>query len=81
MLNRDFKELLSLFNDRNVEYIVVGGYAVAIHGHPLNTGDFHIWIDPTGAAIQTGSPSGPRTMPSIRRFSAYSCRIFSHNAV
>jgi predicted nucleotidyltransferase len=47
MLNRDFKELLSLFNDRNVEYIVVGGYAVAIHGHPRYTGDLDIWIDPT----------------------------------
>jgi hypothetical protein len=31
-LERDFKELLALFNAHHVEYIIVGGYALAFHG-------------------------------------------------
>lgn len=31
-LNPDFKEFIELLNTHNVEYIVVGGYAVAFHG-------------------------------------------------
>lgn len=35
----DFREFLSLFNFHNVEYLVVGDYAVAAHGYPRFTGD------------------------------------------
>lgn len=31
MLNPDFKEFIRLLNDNNVRYLVVGGYAVALH--------------------------------------------------
>lgn len=34
MLNPDFKEFIELLNKNQVEYLVIGGYAVAIHGHP-----------------------------------------------
>jgi hypothetical protein len=44
MLNPDFKELLSFFNERRVEYLVVGGYAMSAHGHPRYTGDIDLWI-------------------------------------
>ncbi len=40
----DFKELLELFNAHNVEYLVVGGYALAFHGAPRFTGDIDLWI-------------------------------------
>jgi hypothetical protein len=40
----DFKEFLQLLNSRGIEYLVVGGYAVACHGHPRATGDLDIWI-------------------------------------
>lgn len=43
-LPTDFKEFLRLLNSVGVEYIVVGGYAVAFHGHPRSTGDLDIWI-------------------------------------
>lgn len=33
-LNPDFREFIELLNSNNVEYIVVGGYAVGFHGHP-----------------------------------------------
>ena len=35
---KDFKELLELFNKHRVEYLVVGGYALAFHGAPRVTG-------------------------------------------
>ena len=43
-LNRDFKEFLELLNKHEVKYLVVGGYSVAIHGHPRYTKDIDIWI-------------------------------------
>ncbi len=43
-LPQDFKELLQLLNSKTIEYLVVGGYAVAFHGHPRATGDIDIWI-------------------------------------
>lgn len=45
MLNKDFKEFIELLNKNNVKYLVVGGYAVALHGHPRYTKDLDIWID------------------------------------
>lgn len=44
MLNRDFKEFIELLNSHNVSYLVIGGYAVAIHGHPRYTKDIDIWV-------------------------------------
>ena len=45
MLNQDFKEFIALLNQHNVQYIVIGGYALAFHGHPRYTKDIDIWID------------------------------------
>jgi len=43
-LPKDFKELLQLLNSKETEYLVVGGYAVALYGYPRATGDMDIWI-------------------------------------
>jgi hypothetical protein len=45
MFNQDFKEFIQFLNDNHVHYLVVGGYAVAIHGHPRYTKDIDIWIE------------------------------------
>ena len=45
MLNQDFKEFIQLLNDNQVNYLVIGGYAVAVHGHPRYTKDIDIWIE------------------------------------
>ena len=45
MLNQDFKEFIALLNQHNVQYIIIGGYALAFHGHPRYTKDIDIWID------------------------------------
>jgi hypothetical protein len=42
----DFKELLSLFNELRVEFIIVGGYALAFHGAPRFTADIDILVRP-----------------------------------
>lgn len=46
-MDKDFKEFIELLNANQVEYLIVGGYAVTIHGHPRFTGDLDIWINPT----------------------------------
>jgi siroheme synthase (precorrin-2 oxidase/ferrochelatase) len=43
----DFKEFLKLLEARGVEYLVIGGYAVAYHGYPRPTADFDIWVSST----------------------------------
>lgn len=43
-LPHDFKEFLKLLNSSEVEYLVVGGYAVGHYGYPRNTGDMDVWI-------------------------------------
>lgn len=40
----DFKEFLKLLNSHHAEYLLIGGYAVGIHGYPRPTGDMDIWI-------------------------------------
>jgi hypothetical protein len=46
MLSPDFKEFIELLNKNEALYLVVGGYAVGIHGHPRYTGDLDIWLLP-----------------------------------
>ena len=43
-LNQDFKEFIQLLNEKTVDYLIVGGYAVAYHGYPRYTGDIDIWV-------------------------------------
>ena len=45
-VQKDFADLCSLLNDKRVEYLVVGGYAVAFHGAPRFTGDFDLFVHP-----------------------------------
>jgi hypothetical protein len=40
----DFKDLLELFNKHRVEFMLVGGYALAFHGVPRYTGDMDIFV-------------------------------------
>ena len=45
MLSKDFREFIELLNGHEVRYLVVGGYAVALHGYPRYTKDLDIWIE------------------------------------
>lgn len=43
-LPRDFSEFLRLLDAHRVEYLLVGGYAVAHHGYPRATQDLDVWV-------------------------------------
>lgn len=44
MLNPDFRDILSAFCAEQVEFMVVGGYAMAFHGYVRATGDIDLWV-------------------------------------
>ncbi|MBM4440126.1 MAG: hypothetical protein FJ027_06880 [Candidatus Rokubacteria bacterium] len=47
MLNPDFRDMLSALSDENAEFLLVGAYAVAVHGIPRATADLDIWVRPS----------------------------------
>jgi len=47
ILNKDFREFIQSFEKNNVEYILVGGFAVILHGYPRTTGDIDLWVNRT----------------------------------
>lgn len=48
----DFREFLKLLNSKNVEYLLIGGYAVGFYGYPRPTGDMDIWIGRTPGNVE-----------------------------
>jgi len=44
-LDPDFEDFIQFLNQYEVDYMIVGGYAMAFHGSPRYTGDLDIWID------------------------------------
>jgi hypothetical protein len=50
-LNPDFQEFLRSFVGHDVRFLIVGGYALAAHGHPRYTKDLDVWVwtDPSNA--------------------------------
>lgn len=63
-MNQDFLDLLRSFGAHSVRFLIVGAYALGVHGRPRATGDLDLWIDATPenadrvwAALQTfGAP-------------------------
>lgn len=63
-LNEDFRDLLVLFADGGVEFVVVGAYALALHGAPRASGDIDLFVRPSdlnarrvlGALARFGAP-------------------------
>lgn len=62
-MNQDFLDLLRAFIDRNVRFLVVGAYALGVHGRPRATGDFDVWVDPT-------PDNSARVIDALRQFGA-----------
>jgi hypothetical protein len=46
IFEQDFIDFIQFLNDNEVKYMVVGAYALSLHGRPRNTGDLDIWIKP-----------------------------------
>src|SRR5688500_15662916 len=61
MLDEDLRELLALFHSREVEFLVVGGHAVAFHGYPRLTEDLDLFVRPDVA-------NGQRIVSALQDF-------------
>lgn len=48
-MNPDFVDLLRAFTDAEVRFLVVGAYALALHGRPRATGDLDVFVEPNAA--------------------------------
>src|SRR5260221_13124052 len=58
---KDFAELCGLLNANRVEYLIVGGYAVAFHGAPRYTGDLDTLVCPDESVVK-------RTLRAVEEF-------------
>ncbi|MBP6430537.1 MAG: hypothetical protein KA319_02135 [Ferruginibacter sp.] len=47
IFNDDFRDFIKILNKYDVEYILVGGYAVILNGYRRSTGDMDIWVNVT----------------------------------
>ncbi len=61
LLNKDFREFIQSLNDNKVRYLIIGGYAVAFHGHPRYTKDIDIWLELT-------AENATRTVKALEQF-------------
>ncbi len=62
-MNPDFRDMLSALSEAGVDYLVVGAYALAVHGVPRATGDLDVWIRPE-------TENAGRALEAFRRFGA-----------
>lgn len=63
MLNPDFRDMLSALSDEGAEYLLVGAYAVAVHGIPRATGDLDLWV-------RASAQNAARVLRALARFGA-----------
>jgi len=61
--NADFKDLFSIFNEEQVEYLVAGAHAVIFHAEPRYTKDLDVWVNAT-------SENASRVYRALARFGA-----------
>lgn len=62
-LAKDFRDLLRAFVDHEVRFLVVGAYALAVHGRPRATGDLDVWVEPSAT-------NADRVLAALREFGA-----------
>jgi hypothetical protein len=62
-LNDDFRDLIVLFADGGVEFVIVGAYALAFHGAPRASGDIDLFVRPS-------PENGGRVFAALSEFGA-----------
>lgn len=62
-MNPDFSDMLSALFGEGVEFLVVGAYAMAVHGVPRATGDIDLWVNPS-------PENATRVLNALARFGA-----------
>ncbi len=89
MLNPDFRDMLSALCEEGAEFLVVGSYALAAHGHPRTTGDIDLWVRPApenasrvwralsrfGAPLERASPADLSTPGNVLQIGVVPRRI------
>lgn len=60
-MNSEFEELLQVFAEHKVRYLIVGGYAVIHYTQPRWTKDLDLWVDPS-------LPNARKLMKAFRQF-------------
>ena len=63
MLNEDYRDMLQILLDNEVNFLVVDAYAMGAYGYPRATGDFDIWVD-------TSPENSQKVYSSLRKFGA-----------
>jgi hypothetical protein len=63
MLNEDYKDMLRCLADENVRFLLVGAYAMAVHGFPRATMDIDLWVMPS-------PENGAAVLRALRKFGA-----------
>jgi hypothetical protein len=63
LLNPDYQDILSAFEEEGVRYLLVGAYALAVHGYVGATGDIDLWVE-------TSEDNAARIIAALRRFGA-----------
>ena len=63
MLNSDYKDMLQVLLDNGVKFLMVGAYAMGVHGYPRATGDIDIWVE-------TSAENSERVYRSMASFGA-----------
>ena len=67
-MHQDFLDLLRAFIDRDVRFLIVGAYALAVHGRPRATGDLDVWVDAT-------PENAARVMAALEQFGAPATQV------
>jgi hypothetical protein len=61
--NPHYKELLQLLNEFEVEYLIVGGFAVMKYGEPRYTKDLNLWV-------RNSAQNSLRVVEALKKFGA-----------
>jgi len=62
-MSPDFLDLLRAFSDASARFMVVGAYAVGVHGRPRATKDLDVWVE-------ASNENAPRVMQGLIGFGA-----------
>lgn len=71
-MHRDFIEFIAALNHNSVDYVIIGGMALAYYGHPRYTGGLDLWIYPSEENVRNAFKaietffSSPVTIPPPR---------------
>jgi hypothetical protein len=71
-LNSDFRDILSTFIAEGVEFLLVGAYAMAVHGVPRATGDIDLWV-------RTSPENASRIWNALAKFGAPVSNVSVHD--